>query len=81
MMVSCMALGATIYNFDVELADTDRGVYESLALRIPDDVDFRDVTEEIALLAAVQEAEADIAAGRVVPNEEMKRRIGEWTGR
>jgi uncharacterized protein YaeQ len=29
-----MALGATIYNFDVELADTDRQVYESLALRV-----------------------------------------------
>jgi uncharacterized protein YaeQ len=29
-----MALGATIYNFDVELADTDRTVYESLALRV-----------------------------------------------
>jgi uncharacterized protein YaeQ len=30
-----MALGATIYNFDVELADADRQVYESLALRVP----------------------------------------------
>lgn len=30
-----MALGATIYNFDVELADADRHVYESLALRVP----------------------------------------------
>src|SRR5688500_604632 len=29
-----MALGATIYNFDVELSDTDRQVYESLALRV-----------------------------------------------
>jgi uncharacterized protein YaeQ len=29
-----MALGATIYNFDVELADTDRQVYESLTLRV-----------------------------------------------
>jgi uncharacterized protein YaeQ len=29
-----MALGATIYNFDVELADSDRQVYESLALRV-----------------------------------------------
>ena len=28
-----MALTATIYNFDVELADDDRQVYESLALR------------------------------------------------
>jgi len=29
-----MALQATIYNFDVELADNDRAVYESLALRL-----------------------------------------------
>jgi uncharacterized protein YaeQ len=29
-----VALTATIYNFDIELADTDRGVYESLALRV-----------------------------------------------
>ena len=29
-----MTLTATIYNFDVELADTDRNVYESLALRV-----------------------------------------------
>ena len=29
-----MALGATIYNFDIELADTDRHVYESLTLRV-----------------------------------------------
>jgi len=29
-----MALTATLYNFDIELADADRGVYESLALRV-----------------------------------------------
>ena len=29
-----MALTATIHNFDVELADADRGRYESLALRV-----------------------------------------------
>jgi uncharacterized protein YaeQ len=29
-----MALGATIYNFDIELADSDRGVYETLNLRV-----------------------------------------------
>ncbi len=29
-----MALQATIYNFDIELADSDRQVYESLALRV-----------------------------------------------
>src|SRR6185295_5357960 len=29
-----MALTATIHNFDIELADSDRQVYESLALRV-----------------------------------------------
>ena len=30
-----MALSATIYNLEIDLADSDRGVYESLALRVP----------------------------------------------
>lgn len=29
-----MALTATVYNFDIELANVDRGVYETLALRV-----------------------------------------------
>jgi len=29
-----VALTATVYTFDIELADTDRGVYETLALRV-----------------------------------------------
>ena len=47
--------------------------------RLPDDVDYRDITEEIALLAAVREAERDIAEGRLVTNEQMKARIAAWT--
>jgi uncharacterized protein YaeQ len=29
-----VAAGATVYNFDVDLSDNDRGVYETLALRV-----------------------------------------------
>lgn len=29
-----MALGATVHNFDIQLADVDRGVYETLVLRV-----------------------------------------------
>ena len=29
-----MAVGSTVYNFDIDLADADRGVYETLALRV-----------------------------------------------
>ena len=48
--------------------------------RLPEDADFKDVKDEIAFLAALREAEDDIAAGRTVTNEEMRRRIGTWTG-
>ncbi len=46
--------------------------------RLPDDADFRDVNEEIALLAAVAEAEDDVREGRLINNEEMKSRLDEW---
>jgi hypothetical protein len=49
--------------------------------RLPNDADFRDVAEEIALLAAVQEAGRDIEQGRVISNEEMKARLTQWSGR
>ena len=49
--------------------------------RLPEDIDFRDVTDEIALLAAVHEADQDIQEGRLVSNEEMRSRIEGWTQR
>ena len=49
--------------------------------RLPDDINFRDVNEEIALLAAVQEAEEDIRENRLVSNDDMKSRIQEWVSR
>jgi uncharacterized protein YaeQ len=33
-LASGMAISSTIFNFDIQLADVDRGVYESLALRV-----------------------------------------------
>ena len=49
--------------------------------RLPDDISFHDVNEEIALLAAVQEAEDDIREKRLVSNSDMKSRIEEWVKR
>jgi predicted transcriptional regulator len=49
--------------------------------RLPDDIDFRDVSEEIALLAAIREAERDIEEGRLISHEEMKTRISKWTAK
>ncbi|MEM7603000.1 MAG: hypothetical protein AAF357_16505 [Verrucomicrobiota bacterium] len=36
------------------------------------------VNEEIAMLAAVAEAEEDIREGRLVENKEMKARLDSW---
>jgi predicted transcriptional regulator len=47
--------------------------------RLPDDIDYRDAADEIAFLAAMREAERDIEQGRLITNEQMKARIGEWT--
>jgi hypothetical protein len=49
--------------------------------RLPDDIDFRDVSEEIALLSALHEAERDIAQGKTISNAEMKTRIDQWTAK
>jgi len=48
--------------------------------RLPNDVGFADVKEEIAVLAALDEADQDILHGRVISNEEMHERIRKWTG-
>jgi len=53
-----VAQTATIYNFDVELADTDRNVYESLALRVarhPSESDEYLVTRVLAYLLEYRE--------------------------
>jgi hypothetical protein len=47
--------------------------------RPPDDIDFRDVADEIAFLSALRKAERDIKEGRISTNEQMKARLAEWT--
>ena len=66
-----MALTATIYNFDVELADTDRGVYESLALRLarhPSESDEYLVTRLLAYLLEFAEG-IEFSRGVSEPDE------------
>jgi len=43
--------------------------------RLPEDANLKDIEEELALLAALQEAEADIQSGRLVSNDAMKARL------
>jgi len=49
--------------------------------RLPEEATFQDIADEIAFLAAVREGEEDLKEGRVISNEEMKRRLGAWLTR
>ena len=66
-----MALGATIFNFEVELADTDRHVYESLSLRVAQHPSESDEYLIARLLAYLLEFAEGIEFSRGVsdPNE------------
>ena len=66
-----MAMTSTIYNFDIDLADADRGVYESLALRVArhpsESEDF--LLTRVLAYALELEPGIDFSAGLCVPDE------------
>ena len=47
--------------------------------RLPDDVDYRAIAEEIAFLAALEQGDQDIRSGRVVSNEDVRKKLESWT--
>jgi uncharacterized protein YaeQ len=67
-----MALGATVYNFDIDLADSDRGVYDTLALRVarhPSESDEYLVARVLAYCMEFTEGIAFSAGGLSAPDE------------
>jgi predicted transcriptional regulator len=47
--------------------------------RLPDDVDYRAIAEEIAFLAALEQGDHDIQAGRLVSNDDARKKLETWT--
>lgn len=81
-----MALTATIYNFDIDLADNDRGAYESLALRVaqhPSESDEYLVARVLAYLLEYAEG-IEFSRGVSEPDEpaiavrDLTGRISSW---
>ena len=67
-----MALTATIYNFAIELADVDRGVYESLAIKVaqhPSETAERLLTRVLAYCLEYTEGIAFSRGGISDPDE------------
>jgi predicted transcriptional regulator len=49
------------------------------ALReLPEEASFEDIIEHLATLAAIRRGEQDADAGRVIPHDEVKKRIASW---
>ncbi|HEV3237862.1 MAG TPA: hypothetical protein VGZ25_12785 [Gemmataceae bacterium] len=48
---------------------------------LPEEATFDEILEEVAMLAALRRGLDDANAGRVITNEEMKRRIAQWTSK
>src|SRR5688500_17356608 len=81
-----MALSSTIYNFDVDLADPDRHVYESVALRVvrhPSESEEYLVTRVLAYLLELAEG-IEFSRGVSEPEEpaiairDLTGAIGTW---
>jgi uncharacterized protein YaeQ len=77
-----MALGATIYNFHIDLADANRGVYESLTLRVarhPSESDDYLVARVLAYCLEYTEG-IGFAAGGISDADEAPISVRDLTG-
>lgn len=50
-------------------------------LQMPESATLQDISEEMAILAAIRRGEADADAGRVLTHEEVRRRSAVWTSK
>ena len=48
---------------------------------LPDDASFKEIEERIRFLAAIEKGREDVRAGNVVPHEEVRDLLKEWTTR
>lgn len=77
-----MALTATVYNFDIDLSDSDRNVYETLALRVAQHPSESDEYLIARVLAYLLEYEDGITFSRGVSEpEEPALSVRDLTGK
>ena len=50
----------------------------SVIQELPDEVDVDALTERLYLLQKIDDAEKEIAAGKGIPHDEVRRRLAKW---
>jgi predicted transcriptional regulator len=63
------------------LTGTDMQVAFDALRRMPESATLEEISEEMAILAAIRRGEADAEAGRTLTHEEVKQRSASWTGK
>ncbi len=63
------------------LAGTDLQIAFNALKRMPESATLEEISEEMAILAAIRRGEAAADAGRTLTHEEVKKRSASWTGR
>lgn len=48
---------------------------------LPDDVSWGQIEERIRFMAGIEAARAEVRRGEVVPHEELRELLSEWTSR
>lgn len=57
---------------------SDKEVVIEAVRQLPETVSFEEISEQIAILAAIRKGEEAADAGRVTPHEEVKRKFAQW---
>ena len=60
---------------------TDKQIAVEALGQMPEAATLQQISEELAILAAIREGEADADAGRVISHDNVKLRSASWTSR
>lgn len=63
------------------LAGTNKQIAFSALQRMPEGATLDEISEELAILAAIRRGEAAAEAGRTLTHAEVKQRSATWTGK
>ncbi len=57
---------------------SDKDVVMETLRQMPDSITLEQISEEIAILAAISKGEAAADAGQVTPHEEIRQKLASW---
>ncbi len=60
---------------------TNKQLVIEIVRSLPETLTLDEISEEVALLAAIRKGEEAAEAGRVVPHEEVRRMVTSWSAR